>query len=70
MFDNLLYTELMAQSRRDAIEESIHRGNDLAIIGRTQAPFSARGTLAWALVRLAMLVDANARSRAATGAQS
>ena len=65
MFDNLLYTELMAQSRRDAIEESIRRGNNLAIIGRTHSPFSLRGTLAAALVRLAILVDANDGGRAA-----
>ena len=63
MFDNLLYTDLMAQSRRDAIEESIRRANDLAIIGRTHAPFSLRGTLASALVRMAILVDANAGRR-------
>jgi hypothetical protein len=61
MFDNLLFTELMAQSRRYAIEEGIRHGRDLTIIGRQDFPFSVRGTLASALVRLAMFVDANAR---------
>jgi len=70
MIDNLLFTELMAQSRRDAIEESIRHGHDLSIIGRRDPPFNVRGTLASALVRLAMLVDANAGRRAATIAHS
>jgi hypothetical protein len=69
MFDNPQFTELMAQSRRDAIEESIRRNHDLSIIGRPDRPFSVRGTLASALVRLALLVDGNA-GRAATIAHS
>ncbi len=65
MFENLLFTDLMVQSRLDAIEESIRHGHDLSIIGRQDPRFTARGTLASALVRLAMLVDANAGRRAA-----
>lgn len=66
MFDNLLLTEFMVQSRRAAIEESIRHGHELSIIGHHDHLFSVRGTLASALVRLAMLVDANAGRRAAT----
>lgn len=70
MIDHLLFTELMAQLRRAAIEESIRHGHDLSIIGRQDASLSVRRTLASALVRLAMIVDANAGRRAATIAHS
>jgi len=66
MFDNLLFTELIAQSRRDEIEEAIRHDHDISVIGRRDPRFSVRGTLASALLRLAMLVDANAGRRAAT----
>ncbi len=68
MFDNLLFMELMAQSRSDAIEENVRRNHDLSIIGHQDHWFSVRGMLAGILVRLAMLVDANVGRRAATSA--
>lgn len=69
MFDNLLFTEIMATSRQDAIERGIRHAHDLSVLGHGGSTFSLRGTFAAALVRLAICVDANAGRRAATIAQ-
>jgi hypothetical protein len=66
MSEGMFMTEIVAQAKVDDLKRAIERARVEAIIDAPASHLSVRGTLASALVRIAMFVDANAGRRAAT----
>lgn len=62
--DSIQFTEIFAQAKRDDIERALARQKLLAQIDERAVGLHPRQALAGALVRLAMIIDAGAGSRA------